>query len=210
MACHLRIGLTGGIGSGKSTVAEIFASLGVPVIDADLVAREVVEPGTPALAEVAAAFGPGVLGPDGRLDRARLRTRIFADDTARTRLEAILHPRIRARMEALARAADADAEYCLLVIPLLVESGQRNLVDRVLVVDAPEPLQVERVCARDGVTPEAARAILRTQAARAERLAAADDVVRNTGAEARLRREVEALHHRYRRLAQASLRPEGR
>lgn len=208
MACHLRIGLTGGIGSGKSKVAEIFASLGVPVIDADLVAREVVEPGTPALAEVAAAFGPGVLGPDGRLDRARLRTRIFADDTARTRLEAILHPRIRARMEALARAA--DAEYCLLVIPLLVERGQRKLVDRVLVVDAPEPLQVERVCARDGVTPEAARAIIRTQAPRAVRLAAADDVVRNTGAEARLRREVEALHHRYRRLAQASLRPEGR
>ena len=208
MACHLRIGLTGGIGSGKSTVAEIFASLGVPVIDADLVAREVVEPGTPALAEVAAAFGPGVLGPDGRLDRARLRTRIFADDTARTRLEAILHPRIRARMEALARAA--DAEYCLLVIPLLVEHAQRNLVDRVLVVDAPEPLQVERVCARDGVTPEAARAIIRTQAPRAVRLAAADDVVRNTGAEARLRREVEALHHRYRRLAQASLRPVGR
>ena len=208
MACHLRIGLTGGIGSGKSKVAEIFASLGVPVIDADLVAREVVEPGTPALAEVAAAFGPGVLGPDGRLDRARLRTRIFADDTARTRLEAILHPRIRARMEALARAA--DAEYCLLVIPLLVERGQRKLVDRVLVVDAPEPLQVERVCARDGVTPEAARAIIRTQAPRAVRLAAADDVVRNTGAEARLRREVEALHHRYRRLAQAGLRPEGR
>lgn len=208
MACHLRIGLTGGIGAGKSTVAEIFASLGVPVFDADLVAREVVEPGAPALAEVVGAFGPGVLGPDGRLDRAHLRTRIFADDTARTRLEAILHPRIRARMEALARAT--DAEYCLLVIPLLVERGQRHLVDRVLVVDAPESLQVERVCARDGVTPEAARAILRTQAARAERLAAADDVVRNTGATARLRREVEALHHRYRRLAQASLRPEGR
>ena len=208
MACHLRIGLTGGIGAGKSTVAEIFASLGVPVFDADLVAREVVEPGAPALAEVVGAFGPGVLGPDGRLDRARLRTRIFADDTARTRLEAILHPRIRARMEALARAT--DAEYCLLVIPLLVERGQRHLVDRVLVVDAPESLQVERVCARDGVTPEAARAILRTQAARAERLAAADDVVRNTGATARLRREVEALHHRYRRLAQAGLRPEGR
>ena len=208
MACHLRIGLTGGIGAGKSTVAEIFASLGVPVFDADLVAREVVEPGAPALAEVVGAFGPGVLGPDGRLDRARLRTRIFADDTARARLEAILHPRIRARMEALARAT--DAEYCLLVIPLLVERGQRHLVDRVLVVDAPESLQVERVCARDGVTPEAARAILRTQAARAERLAVADDVVRNTGATARLRREVEALHHRYRRLAQAGLRPEGR
>ena len=208
MACHLRIGLTGGIGAGKSTVAEIFASLGVPVFDADLVAREVVEPGAPALAEVVGAFGPGVLGPDGRLDRARLRTRIFADDTARARLEAILHPRIRARMEALARAT--DAEYCLLVIPLLVERGQRHLVDRVLVVDAPESLQVERVCARDGVTPEAARAIRRPQAARAERLAVADDVVRNTGATARLRREVEALHPRYRRLAQAGLRPEGR
>ena len=212
MACHLRIGLTGGIGAGKSTVAKIFASLGVPVIDADRVAREVVEPGMPALAEVVAAFGPGVLGPDGRLDRAALRTRIFADDTARARLEAILLPRIRTRMEVLAQAADAgtEMEYCLLVIPLLVEHSQRHVVDRVLVVDAPEPLQVERVCARDGVTPEAARAIIRTQAHRAARLAAADDVVRNTGAEARLRREVEALHHRYRRLAQAGLRPEGR
>ncbi len=208
MPCRLRIGLTGGIGAGKSTVAEVFASLGVPVFDADRVARDLVEPGQPALAEVVAAFGESVLAPDGRLDRPALRARIFGDDAARARLEAILHPRVRARLEALARSARAD--YCVLVIPLLVESGQADLVDRVLVVDAPEEVQVERVVARDGGGVEAARAVLRAQASRAERLRAADDVIRNAGDRVDLRREVEALDRRYRGLAHPGLRPEDR
>lgn len=205
MPCRLRIGLTGGIGAGKSTVGEVFASLGVPVFDADGVARELVAPGEPALAEVVAAFGASVLTRDGRLDRAGLRARIFADDAARARLEAILHPRVRARLDDLARAA--DAEYCVLVIPLLVETGQRDLVDRVLVVDVPPEVQVRRVLARDGGDAEAARAVLRAQASRAERLAAADDVIHNTGDRADLQREVEALDRRYRALANAGLRP---
>jgi dephospho-CoA kinase len=204
----LRIGLTGGIGAGKSTVAEVFAGLGVPVFDADRVARELVEPGQPALAEVVAAFGDSVLAPDGRLDRAALRARVFADDAARARLEAILHPRVMDRLEALARAADAD--YCVLVIPLLVETGQADQVDRVLVVDLPEELQVARVVARDGGGLEAARAILRAQASRAERLAVADDVIRNAGDRAELGRAIEALDRRYRGLAHAGLRPGGR
>lgn len=208
MPCRLRIGLTGGIGAGKSTVAEVFASLGVPVFDADHVARDLVQPGEPALAEVVTAFGGSVLTPDGQLDRARLRARVFDDDSARARLEAILHPRVRARLEALAKAA--EAEYCVLAIPLLVETGQRTLVDRVLVVDVPEELQLARVQARDGVGPEAARAVLRAQASRAERLAAADDVILNTGDVAHLRRKVEALDRRYRDLANAGLRPGGR
>jgi dephospho-CoA kinase len=195
MPCQVRVGLTGGIGSGKSTVANLFAELGVPIIDADRVAREVVEPGERALEEVVAAFGPGVLEPTGRLDRAALRARIFANEQDRTRLEAILHPRIRARMETLAE--EASAPYCVLCIPLLVETRQLDLVDRVLVVDAPEELQVARVCARDGLAADSVQAILRAQAPREARLAAADDVVRNGGDVADLRRQVEALHRRY-------------
>ena len=207
MPCTLRIGLTGGIGSGKSTVAGLFQALRVPVIDADRVARELVEPGEPALAEVIAAFGPEVVQADGRLDRARLRTRVFADPQARARVEAILHPRIRARMAALAEGLSAP--YCILCVPLLVEAGQLDLVDRVLVVDAPEAVQLERVCRRDGGTPALAQVILASQAPRAARLAAADDVIRNDGDLHALRREVTRLHEGYLRLAARGLRPAG-
>jgi dephospho-CoA kinase len=207
MPCQLRIGLTGGIGSGKSTVAGLFEALGVPVIDADRVAREVVEPGEPALEEVVAAFGPQVLQVDGTLDRRSLRDRVFADPRARARLEAILHPRIRAIMEA--RAGALSAPYCVLCVPLLVEAGQLDLVDRVLVVDAAEALQVERVCRRDGVSRDTALAMLRAQAPRAARLAVADDVVTNDGDLLALRRELERLHERYLRLAEGGLRPAG-
>ena len=194
-----RVALTGGIASGKSTVADLFAALGVPVIDTDVIAREVVEPGQPALEEVAAAFGPGVLGPDGRLDRRRLRDIVFADPAARRRLEAILHPAIRARMEA--RSREAAGPYQLLVIPLLAEGGRRDHVDRVLLVDVPESAQVERLMRRDGSSREQARAALAAQASRAVRQAIADDVIENTGGVEDLRARVAELHGEYLRLA---------
>jgi dephospho-CoA kinase len=196
---HFRVALTGGIASGKSTVARHFAALGVPVIDTDLIAREVVEPGEPALAEVVAAFGPGVVGADGRLDRRRLREIVFADATARRRLEAILHPAIRARMEA--QSAAAGGPYQLLVIPLLAEGGRRDHVDRVLVVDASEATQMDRLVRRDSVTRAQAAAALAAQAGRAARLAMADDVVENSGDEAALGARIADLHARYLQLA---------
>ena len=198
-AAPFRVALTGGIASGKSTVAELFAALGVPVIDTDVIARQVVEPGQPALAQVVAAFGEGVLDASGGLDRRRMRERIFADPGARHRLEAILHPVIRAEMARQSLAAAGP--YQVLVIPLLTEGGRRDHVDRVLLVDAPEELQVRRLVTRDGVTHEQAQASLNAQAARAERLALADDVIQNTADVDELRKAVVALDGKYRRLA---------
>jgi dephospho-CoA kinase len=195
----LRIGLTGGIASGKSTVAECFARLGVPVIDTDQLARAVVEPAQPALAAVAAAFGPDLLAPGGRLNRAKMRARIFADPDARTRLEAILHPRIR--NATLAAAQAAGGHYQLIVVPLLFESGFDALVDRVLVVDCPEELQRERLAERDGETPDSIARILAAQLPRGERLARADDVISNDGKLGELHDAVADLHHRYLDLA---------
>lgn len=194
-----RVALTGGIASGKTTVANLFAGLGVPLIDTDVIARQVVEPGEPALAQVVATFGPDVLDSDGRLDRRRMRERIFADPTAKHRLEAILHPAIRAEMEH--QSKEAGGAYQVLVIPLLTEGKRRDHVDRVLLVDVPEELQVQRLMLRDGVTPEQARASLNAQATRADRLAMADDVVRNTGRVDDLRAEVAMLHTKYLALA---------
>jgi dephospho-CoA kinase len=194
-----RVALTGGIASGKSTVADRFAALGVPVIDTDVIAREVVEPGQPALAAITAAFGHEVLDAEGRLDRRRMRAQIFADPDARRRLEAILHPAIRAEMERQSRAA--GGAYQVLVIPLLAEGGRRDHVDRVLLVDVPEALQVERLMTRDGVSREQAQASLAAQATRAARLALADDVVQNTGRVDDLRGQVAALHEKYLQLA---------
>jgi dephospho-CoA kinase len=196
-----RVALTGGIASGKTTVANLFAALGVPLVDSDLIAREVVEPGQPALAAVAGLFGNEVLGSDGRLDRRRLREIIFADPAARARLESILHPAIRAEMERQSVAAAGIAPYHLLVIPLLAEGGGRDRADRVLVVDVPEPVQIERLMARDTVTRSQAEAALQSQASRAARLAIADDVVTNTGRIDDLREQVAALHARYLDLA---------
>ena len=198
----LRIGLTGGIASGKSTVADLFAALGVPVIDTDLIARAVVEPGQPALAAVAGAFGPDLLGSGGQLDRAKLRQRIFANPEARARLEAILHPRIRQRTLHDARAAGGP--YQLIVVPLLFESGFDALVDRVLVVDCPEALQRQRLAKRDGETAETIERILGAQLPREQRLAGADDVLVNDAGLDPLRSAVTTLHHRYLDLARAS------
>jgi dephospho-CoA kinase len=196
-----RVALTGGIASGKTTIAEMFSDLGVPVIDTDRIARDVVEPGQPALAEVAGAFGPEVIGADGRLDRARMRETVFADAQSRRRLEAILHPAIRAEMER--RSATAGGPYQLLVIPLLAEGGRTDHVDRVLLVDAPEALQIERLMRRDGATKAQARAALAAQASRAERQAIADDRLENTGQPDDMRAEVERLHEKYLTLARS-------
>ena len=194
-----RVGLTGGIASGKTAVANLFAAHRVPVIDTDVIAREVVEPGQPALAAVVDAFGTQVLAEDGRLDRPRLREQIFGDADARRRLEAILHPAIRAEMERQSRAAGGP--YQVLVIPLLVEGGRRDHVDRVLVVDVPEATQIERLVRRDGVTREQAEAALRAQASREARLAFADDVIENTGDLAALDSRVALMHEKYLNLA---------
>ena len=202
-----RVALTGGIASGKTTVANLFAARGVALIDTDLIAREVVEPGRPALAQVVEALGASILGPDGRLDRPRLRDRIFRDPAARRTLEAILHPAIRQEMERQSATTLASAApYQMLVIPLLAEGGRRDHVDRVLVVDAPEALQVERLMARDGVTADQATASLRAQASRDARLGLADDVIVTTGFIADLTTQVEELHERYLQLADAKRR----
>lgn len=197
----LRIGLTGGIASGKSAAAGAFAALGVPVLDADLIAREVVEPGQPALARLASEFGDKVLDDQGRLDRRALRTRVFADPAARHRLEALLHPAIWARLEA--RSAAAGGPYQVLVIPLLVESGAAGSVDRVLVVDCAVETQVQRLRDRDGESEAGARAMLAAQASREDRLAAADDVLVNDGTPQELAQKVAALDRAYRALAAA-------
>ena len=190
------VGLTGGIGSGKSTVAELFAERGVPVIDTDVIARELTAPDSAALIAIQDAFGDAVMREDGSLDRAELRRRVFADPVARHILEAILHPRIRqAVVQAL---AELHAPYALIVIPLLVETGAyAEILDRVLVVDCPEDTQIARVMARNDLTRAEVEAILAAQAERAVRLAAADDVIENAGAPEGLRDRVHALHAQY-------------
>jgi dephospho-CoA kinase len=200
MGRRLRIGLTGGIASGKSTVAQRFMELGVPVIDADAAARTVVAPGKPGFAAVSARFGPRVLAGNGELDRRALRHLIFQDPDSRRDLEAILHPLIRADMEESAEAAAGP--YVVMAIPLLVEGGSRDRVDRILVIDVDEVDQLKRVIARDGCTPEQAQAILASQASRSARLAAADDVLLNTGTVTDLRQAVDQLHTRYLQLAE--------
>jgi len=197
----LRVGLTGGIASGKSAVATCFERLGVPVIDTDQLAREVVEPGQPALRALLEAFGPTVLAVNGQLDRRALRARVFADTTERKRLEAILHPAIRTRLAAKLAALPMTTPYVVIAIPLLVETGRGDRVDRVLVVDCPPELQLSRLLARDGESETGARAILAAQASRAERLAIADDVIENTGGLGELAERVAALHEHYQALA---------
>ncbi len=195
----LRVGLTGGIGSGKSTVARFFAEAGVPIIDTDEIAREVVTPGSPLLHQIASTFGTDLLRPDGSLDRSRLRRQVFTDSDKREQLESLLHPAIQKEM--VRQASAVQAPYALLVIPLLVEKGWQRLVDRILVVDCPESIQLARTVARDDTDESEARAILASQASREERLAVADDIVTNDGSLDKLRQQVQDLNRFYLRLA---------
>jgi dephospho-CoA kinase len=197
----LRIGLTGGIASGKTTVAQRFVELGIPVIDADEAARAVVAPGQPGLAEVVANFGSNVLTANGELDRRTLRDVVFSDASQRSKLEAILHPLILNHMER--QASTAIGPYLVMAIPLLVEGGGPDQVDRILVVDVDEDTQLQRLMARDSSSIEQARAILAAQASRATRLKAADDVIVNSGSVSELRHAVDQMHQRYLRLAEA-------
>lgn len=189
------LGLTGGIGSGKSAAAQCFVDLGVHLVDADHAARWVVEPGRPALAQIAEHFGPSVLQADGTLNRAALRELIFKDPQQRVWLESLLHPLIREEIrQYLARA---ESVYAILVSPLLLETSQHQMVQRVLVIDVPESVQIERTVLRDKTNEEQVRAILKAQASRDERLSRADDVIVNDRDPAWLKSEVERLHHFY-------------
>lgn len=207
----LRIAVTGGIASGKTAVTQRFEALGVRVVDADVVSRQLVEPGEVSLDEIAKRFGGAILQADGRLDRRALRDIVFADAQARKDLEAILHPRVRARLRSEAEAA--DGAYVLLAIPLLAESAYPyDWLDRVLVVDVPRALQVQRVMRRDGVDSADAARLLAAQASRGQRLALADDVVVNDGPIDDLDAIVARLHLRYgsasrSRTAEPSLSP---
>ena len=200
MSARLVVGLTGGIGSGKSAVTAEFERLGVPVVDADLVAREVVMPGSPGLREVVAVFGTDVLGADGMLDRKQLRLRVFDDDTQRKRLEAILHPKIRDRIRHKLEAITTP--YCILCVPLLVERQGYENVDRILVIDCSEQLQITRVMARDDLTRSQVEAIMRTQATREQRLAMADDVIDNSRGLDALRAPIAKLHAKFTEIAE--------
>lgn len=202
------IGLTGGIGSGKSTVANAFAELGIGWVDADHIAREVVEPGEPALAEILTRHGPSIVDTSGRLKRSVLRTIVFADDEERRWLESVTHPRIRDRLhQRLDELLASRSPYVLLVSPLLFESGQASMVDRCLVIDVPENVQVARTCQRDDVDENQARAIIAAQMSRPERLSRADDVIANDGDLTSLRDQVASLDRRYRDIAANSALP---
>lgn len=196
------VAVTGGIASGKSEVTRRFEALGVTVADADIAARDAVAPGSVGLAEVVASFGDGILAPDGALDRAAMRQHVFGDEAARRRLEAIIHPRVRAQLRATCEAA--PGAYAIAAIPLLAEGGGREAyawLDRILVVDVPAEVQQARLMARDGSGADLAQRMIAAQATREQRLAVADDVIVNDGPLAALQAHVEALDRLYRRLA---------
>lgn len=198
----LRVGLTGGIGSGKTTVAGLFTRHGAPVVDTDEIAHRLVGPGQPALTDIVTAFGKEILDARGAIDRTRLRQRVFANPVLRRRLEAILHPRIRA--EVVRQTENVRTAYCLVVVPLLIEAGFIDLVDRVLVVDADEDKRVQRAHTRGGMNETEIRQILASQASREERLQQADDVITNNSDLSHLEREVARLHGVYLTLARTA------
>ena len=195
----LVIGLTGGIGSGKSTVAGIFKQFGIPVIDADVIAHAMVAPGQPAFQEIIEVFGPGSLDASGAIDRNRLRKLVFSDPAQRQRLETILHPKIRREIISLTR--NVQTPYCIVVIPLLLETDQRDLVDRILVVDTELDNQIARVTMRNGLPRHEINAIIAAQAKRDSRLAAADEVINNDGSLDELAIQVRAQHKKYLKIA---------
>jgi dephospho-CoA kinase len=197
---RLVVALTGGIGSGKTTVSQRLAQLGAAVIDTDLIAHALTAPGGAAMAAIATAFGPGAIAADGSLDRVAMRRLIFSDARARHKLEAILHPLIRARMDE--QLAQVQAPYAVLAIPLLFETGWTDVADRILVVDLPESLQVARVMARGDLSAEEVRPILASQARRETRRQGADDLIDNSGILEDLMARTADLHRRYLRLAQ--------
>ncbi|MGD8711730.1 MAG: dephospho-CoA kinase [Thiohalophilus sp.] len=197
----LVVGLTGGIGSGKTTVAQAFARLDVPLIDTDVIARELVAPGLPALKAIVSHFGNSVLTRDGELDRPKLREIVFSSAEQRAELERILHPRIREVVQS--RLAELDAPYCLIIIPLLSETGGYPFLDRVLLVDAAEETQIARTMARDGLERQQVEQILASQSSREQRRAIADDIIDNNGDSASIQQQVEALHQHYLRLAES-------
>lgn len=194
------VGVTGGIGSGKTAATDCFQDLGIDIVDADLAARVVVEPGTPALQEIAEHFGASILQPDGTLDRAALRRIVFQDAAEKQWLEQLLHPRIGAEIQR--QLAAAKSPYVVFVSPLLAETSQRTFCDRILVIDVPEEIQLQRTMVRDSNDAEQVRRIIASQASRAQRLELADDVIENTGSLQQLRAQVAQLHERYLQLAQ--------
>lgn len=196
----LTIGLTGGIGSGKSEVARMFSQLGVPVIDADVIAHQLVQPGTEAFSEIIAVFGETILTSKGTLDRAKLADIVFNKPDMKQQLEGIIHPRVREQIRAF-KDAHKNEPYIMVVIPLLLETGQRDLVDRILIVNAAEPVRIQRVRTRDGRNEAQIRSIIRNQVDDAERHAAADDNIDNSGSLDDLLLSVRELHQQYISLA---------
>jgi dephospho-CoA kinase len=195
----LKIGLTGGIGSGKSTVCRLFAEFGIPIVDADLIARQLVEPGQPALSIIADTFGREMLNQDGSLNRARLRDAVFTDADKKRELDGIMHPLVYAQIAAEVNTLTAD--YCVIAVPLLLESKNPYAVDRVLLIDCPVDLQIARVTARDKLTRQQVQAIIDSQMSRQERLSKADDVIENIAGPEQLAEQVKRLHNSYTLLA---------
>ena len=195
----LIIGLTGGIGSGKTTIAKLFSELGVPIVDADAIARQVVEPGSPALTEIAQTFGPDIIEKDGTLNRRAMRQLIFNDAKKRHQLEKILHPRIQREM--LAQTETLKGSYCIFAIPLLFEAKQQHLVDRTLLVDCNEQTRRQRLRSRDNMSDSDVDKAFAAQFDQQQRLSLADDVITNNQDIDSLRSQVIALHQRYKRMA---------
>lgn len=191
----LKIGLTGGIGSGKSTVCKIFSEFGVPVIDADIIAHSLVRPGMPALEEIAKTFGKELISNDGTLDRKKIRDQIFANDTERKKLENILHPAVY--KEISVQVENINSKYCIISIPLLIETDASDTVDRILVIDVPRELQLQRASNRDKTNKSDIKLIIDSQISREDRLAAADDIVNNDGNIENLHRQISGLHEYY-------------
>lgn len=191
----LKVGLTGGIGCGKSTVADFFSDLNIPVLDADKIAHNLVEKGQAALAQILQAFGPGILNPDNSLNRTALRDRVFSDPLQKQQLESILHPLIYATLQA--ELEQLSSRYCIISIPLLFETGMTDLVDRVLVIDCPVEIQIERVRSRDKLSLKRIHSIIDQQVSRTYRKSKADDLINNSGTDYRLAEQVKKLHNLY-------------